>query len=171
MHSLTHPARVLLIALVLLGAGCTNPEPANNIAANGGLENARQADVTVKLRKYKPNSPSSNIPIGTMEVVNSNSNIAVVRLKVPPVPVGTYLIARDMNLNAVALMQATNTATKHFQGVTLLNGIPQMGQEVVEPGPDYTPLLDANVGPNSRRAAAQAFQAAGTAAPMIVPGQ
>jgi hypothetical protein len=68
-------------------------------------------------------------------------------------------------------MRTTETARGHTQGVILLNGVPNTGDNVVVPGPEYDSLIRANFDLNDRHQDANSFRAAGTAAPTMVPGQ
>jgi hypothetical protein len=158
-----------LFLFTLLATGCSTPRSADDIAAAGGLNNANQKAAAAKIKH--PITASSSQVIGVVSWASRVENIGVVHLTIPPLPADTILVARASSLAPIAIMRTTNTVSGHTQGVWLVNGLPSSGDQVILPGPEYTPLIQANLGQGTNRAAKEAFQAAGTADPMIVPGQ
>ncbi len=162
-----------LTAGLLLVSACSSPRSAQDIADAGGLEGAKQkAQVKSKGGDDATTAPSSSVVVGTVAWVNTTESLGTIQTNANyALPEGTVLVVRDGSMNPVALVRVTSVSRGRNVGIFLLAGTPQTGQEVAVPGPEYKPLLDLNVDQNSSRAAAQAFQAAGTADPMIIPGQ
>jgi hypothetical protein len=173
MHKIMRlfPSRWLapLSLVALLAAGCTQPRSAQEIADAGGLQNA---NFKAAQAKNKPAiTASSSQVVGFVSWASRVENMGAVHLTVPPLPADTILVARANSLAPIAIMRTTNTVRGHTQGVWLINGLPVAGDQVIQPGPEYAPLIQANLGQGTNRAAKESFQAAGTADSMIVPGQ
>jgi hypothetical protein len=159
----------LLSIAALLASGCTHPRSAQEIAAAGNLTAANQQASQSKLKK--PVAPSNSAVIGRVAWASRVESIGVVHLTVPPLPAGTILLARTGDLTPDAIMQTTNTVSGRTQGVTLINGVPNTNDQVVQPGPEYSGMIKDNLNTNNQRLAKQSFQGAGTADPMVFPGQ
>ncbi len=158
-----------LALAALLASGCSHPRSAQEIASAGGLTQANQKAAQAKVKK--PVTPSSSKVIGKVAWASRVEGIGVISLTVPPLPAGTILVARSGALTPECIMQTTNTARGHTQGVTLLNGVPNTDDQVVQPGPEYNGLLKQNMTTQDDRLSRQSFQGAGTADPMVFPGQ
>lgn len=160
------------LSLLLLVSACSHPRSAAEIAAAGGLTNAEQKAQAKTKSGGAALPPSSSVVVGTISWVNSTESIGAMQVTAPSVlPPGTVLVVRDNAMNPISLVQTTQTSSGRYEGLFLIAGTPLTGQEVVLPGPEYKPLIEQNLNQNDNRAAAQAFQAAGTADPLVIPGQ
>jgi hypothetical protein len=168
----TSLAFIFAVGLLLVSA-CSSPHSAQDIAESGGLDGAKQkTQVKSKGGDAAVTAPSSSMVVGTIAWVNTTESLGTIQTNANyALPEGTVLVVRDGNMNPVSLVRVTSVSRGRNVGIFLLAGTPQTGQEVAIPGPEYKPLLDLNIDQNNSRAAAQAFQAAGTADPMIIPGQ
>ncbi len=169
MRSISTRSLTLLALTALFASGCTHPRSAQEIADAGSLTAANQKAAQSKV-KTAP-TPSSSVVIGKVSWASRVESMGVISLTVPPLPPGTILLARTGALAPVCIMETTQTSRGHTQGVSLLNGVPNTDDQVIQPGPEYDDLIRSNINLNNRHEAKTALQAAGSAAPTVVIGQ
>jgi hypothetical protein len=145
--SFLRPLLLALAAVALLAVtGCKSPQSARSIEdTKSGL--------------FKP--AASTQVIGEIQGTISSVSLGVIKITSgDALPPGTLLLARDHDLKPTSLLQTTDTVKGHIQGVTLLNGVPTLGDEVVIPGAEYTKLIQGNLDTNRQNESAAATPAA-----------
>jgi hypothetical protein len=134
--SFLRPRWLALASVVALLAvtGCQSPQSAQSIE-------------DTKAGLFKPAAQTQ--VVGEIQLIISSASLGAVKITSGnALPPDTYLLARDHDLKPTALLQTTSTIKGQVQGVTLLNGVPAIDDEVVIPGAEYTKLIQGNLDHN-----------------------
>jgi hypothetical protein len=128
------PHWILVLAFAMLAAGCAHSKPAAQISKDGGLFN-----------KFQPAAKTS--VVGRVDYVDPDANLAsaILELNRQPFAMGTFLVVRDANLAPVAVLETTKQTSHDFQAVVIVAGKISENEEVVEPGPELSRLVQENI--------------------------
>ncbi len=127
MKTFPHHLTTLLLLPAMLALGCSHPDEA---ARSGGLYN-----------KYIPAEETA--VIGSTVASDPQDGYAVIERNRAPFLSGYFLVARDASHNPTAVLETTTYLgnASPSQGVMIISGQPQAGEEVVDPGPELAKMV------------------------------
>lgn len=125
-HRFKHLAG-LGLGLVILSWGCSHPDEA---ARSGGIYN-----------RYIPAEKTT--VIGTTVAASPPDGYAVIERNRAPFLGGYFLVTRDALHQPTAVLETTSYLgnSSPSQGVLIISGQPQAGDEVVDPGPELAKMV------------------------------
>lgn len=127
------PALLALAVATAIAGGCASKQD----KARG-----QQLEITAE-GTAQPDSfrPSSNRIIGEIVHADLREGIAVVQISAPPGNLEAPLLVRDVDLEPTALLLASAYFKGRSLGVHILDGQPEVGDEVIQPGPTYQAMI------------------------------
>jgi hypothetical protein len=128
-----HPLLFLLLSATLL-CGCAQTDSVSSADRSGGIYS-----------KFIPADKTATV--GTAVAVDPYSGYVVLERNRAPFDAGAFLVARDSSHNPTAVLETSGYTGSSYpsQGLKIISGHPQTGDEIVDPGRELAKYVQRNI--------------------------